>query len=104
MFFRDRHIDLIMQEPRPNKLASYAAARRLVSEIPLRDLSIPFQLYASSAKTSWFIPGKGGKEHEGKMHFVRGGTQPGSRNFRRLFGAGQMLFMQRYDGGQVYRG
>jgi hypothetical protein len=64
---------------------------------------MPFQLYARSAKTSCFIPGKGGKEHEGKVYFMRRGTQPGSWDFRRLFGAGQMLFMQRYDGGEVYR-
>ncbi len=93
-----------MQEPRPSKLASYAVARRLVSGIPQRDLNTPFQLFARSAKTSCFIPGKGGKEHEGKMYFMRRGTQPGSWGFRRLFGAGQMLFMQRYDGGEVYRG
>jgi hypothetical protein len=60
-----------MQEPRPSKLASFVAARQQVSETPRRDLSLPFQPYASSAKTSCFNPVKGGEEHEGKMHFVR---------------------------------
>jgi hypothetical protein len=90
-----------MQEPRPSKLASYAVARQSGSEIPQQDLNTPFQLYASSAKTRCFIPRKGGEEHEGKMYFMRRGTQPRSRDFRRLFGPGQMLFMQRYDGGEV---
>jgi hypothetical protein len=66
-------------------------------------LNTPFQLYASSAKISCFIPGKGGIEHEDKMYFMRTGTQPGSLGFRGLFGAGKMFFMQRYDGGEVYR-
>jgi hypothetical protein len=70
-FFRDRPIDLIMQEPRPSKRASYAVGQPSGSEIPPADLNIPYQLCASSAKTSCFIPEKGGKEHEGKMHFVR---------------------------------
>jgi hypothetical protein len=70
-FFRDRATDLIMQEPRPSKLASYAVARRRSLQIPQRDLNIPFRLYASSAKTGCLTPEKGGKEHEGKMYFVR---------------------------------
>ena len=60
-FFRDRPTDLIMQEPRPSKLASYAVAQRSGSEIPQRDLNILFQPYASSAKTNYSFPGKGGK-------------------------------------------
>jgi len=35
-------------------------------------LNTLFPLYANSAKTSCLTPGKGGKEHEGEMHFVRG--------------------------------
>ena len=61
-----------MLGPRPSKLASYAVAPRYGSEIPQQDLNTPFPLYANSVKTSCFALEKGGKEHEGEMHFVRG--------------------------------
>jgi hypothetical protein len=56
---------------RLNKLASYAVGQLSASEIPPADLNIPYRPYASSAKTSCFIAGKGGKEHEGEMYFMR---------------------------------
>ena len=97
-FFRDRPIELSMQEPRRSKSASCAVARQSTSGISPGNLNTASQPYASSAKTSCLILGKGGKKDESKMPTLRKRTQPRSLGLQRLFRAGEMLFVQCHDG------